>query len=808
MEQPKPIEKPDNDGLLQISVGHNRFTKEWKLKKILWSDLLQKLAQTTRTRETHAQYQRMTKDEQGRIKDVGGFIGGVLKGGRRKSGQTAWRSLITLDADFAPKDLWGTIELLFGNAVAMYSTHSHSPERPKLRLVIPLARQVTPDEYEAVSRFVAAEIGIDYFDDTTYQPERLMYWPSTSEDGEYLFEHMDGPWLDPDAILSKYPDWQDVSTWPESSRATKQRQKHADKQGDPREKPGIVGAFCRAYDIPAAIETFLPEVYEPCDTPGRYTYTGGSASAGLVVYDGDQFAYSHHGTDPAGGLLCNSFDLVRIHKYALRDEDAKDDTPINKLPSYQEMAKFALEDPEVRIELAEGRTASAREDFEGDTPEDENAWKAHLTYSDKGGIQQTIDNALLILSHDPGLKDALAKDEFARREMIRRSLPWREIEKPVAWCDADDASLRHYLERYYGLRGRDIINDALSVLMDANRYHPIREYLDRLTWDGVRRLDTMLVDYLGADPTDAEEYTREIGRKWMIGGVARVMEPGCKFDTMLVLVGAQGVGKSQFFARLAKRPEWFSDSLSKFDNSKDASEQLAGKWIIEVAELSAMRRSEVDHVKAFLAKSADDYRPSYGRRLEHYPRQCIFAGTTNRDDFLQDVTGGRRFWPVKVEDTTRLWAELTPEVVDQLWAEAATYYLLGESRMLSKTAEEQAREKQDEYTELGGKIGIAAEFLERKLPAKWEEMSISDRLDWLNGYDFGEAPGGEVTRQQISGLELFVECFGNRKEDYKRADAYEMTDILSKLGWQKAPKLAYRGEYGRQRIFLPPGCAE
>ena len=216
-----------------------------------------------------------------------------------------------------------------------------------------------------LSRFTAAEIGIEIFDDSTYEPERLMYWPSTAEDGEFIFEVLDGPWLDPDQVLARHPEWQDISTWPESTRAAKVIQRHADKQGDPREKPGIIGAFCRTYTISAAIDTFLPDIYTLCDIPGRYTYAAGTGAGGLVLYE-ELFAYSHHGTDPAGGHLCNAFDLVRLHKFSIKDEDVKADTPINRLPSFGEMSKFALQDDGVRVELATTKAAEAKRRFWGD----------------------------------------------------------------------------------------------------------------------------------------------------------------------------------------------------------------------------------------------------------------------------------------------------------------------------------------------------------------------------------------------------------------------------------------------------------
>lgn len=801
-----------HNGQINIATGRSRKETQWKNQEMLWSNFLQKLATTTRTRETFAQYKQMTKDQQAAIKDVGGYVGGLLKGGRRKAGQVGWRSLLTLDADYAPEGLWETIEILFGNAAVIYSTHSHSPERPRLRLVVPLARQVTADEYKALSRFIAAEIGIDFFDDSTYEPERLMYWPSTSEDGEFIFDYLDGPWLDPDNVLARHPEWKDASTWPESSRAVRNRERHAEKQGEPTAKPGVVGAFCRAYTITAAIDTFLSDVYEACGVEGRYTFVAGTAAAGLVVYD-DKFAFSHHGTDPAGGILCNAFDLVRIHKYGIQDEDVKEGTPINRLPSYKAMSELAIRDSAVKVELSQAKAAEAAEDFK-DGPEEVTAdksdnWRTKLVYSDKGGLQQTINNVVLILRHDPKLTKAICYDELTRRQVLRRDVPWRKLKHTTpGWTDSDDAALRHYLERIYGLKGRDTIHDAVDIVTKENAFHPIRDdYLDGLVWDGKERIDTVLIDYLGADDT---AYTRAVSRKWLIAAVARIRDPGCKFDHMMILVGSQGIGKSQFFNRLARKPAWFTDSVSKFDNSKESMEQLAGKWIVELGELSALKRYEVEHVKVFLTKQEDSYRPSYGRCQETYQRQCVFGGTTNRDDFLQDATGNRRFWPVEVRDASRMWAEMTPAVVDQIWAEADAVFTLGEDLYLEGAAAAEATETQEQFMEIGGKIGMAEEFLNRKLPVDWDDRSIKQKQDWIKGYDFdgNDNLRGEVERTRISGVELYVECFQGRPEEYKKADAHEMTDIILRLGWQRSKKQIRINEYGKQRYFCRPEQTE
>ncbi len=360
----KPNLKIRHDGSLTIAVGRSRKETDWKNREMLWSDLVDRLSRTNRTGETYAEYKKLPKAQQGQIKDVGGFIGGTLKGGRRKADAVVWRQVITLDIDYAKGDIWASVETMLGCACVMYSTHAHSPTTPRLRLVIPLIRPITPDEYPAVARRIAADLGIDFFDDTTYEPHRLMYWPSTSSDGEYVFKLADETWLDPDTVLARYPDWKDTSYWPESSRVQQARQKLADKQGDPLAKPGVVGAFCRTYTIQDAIDTFLSDVYGPAGD-GRYTFLPGSTAGGLVVYDGDTFAYSHHGTDPVSGRLVNAFDLVRLHKFKELDDEVEPGTPTVKLSSFTAMLEFAEDDEHVQETKRQERLAAAEADFQG-----------------------------------------------------------------------------------------------------------------------------------------------------------------------------------------------------------------------------------------------------------------------------------------------------------------------------------------------------------------------------------------------------------------------------------------------------------
>lgn len=778
-----------NDKALDIALGNSRKTKTWKNKTIRWSELLDRLSTATRTPETMAEYKAMTRDQQSQIKDVGGFVGGYCNNGSRSD--IRFRSILCLDADFADGDLWPDWELLYGNAAAIYSTHKHTTEKPRYRLVVPLARNVDSDEYQAVGRRIAATLGIDKFDDTSYQPQRMMYWPSCSQDGPYVFEHTDGAFLDPDTVLATYHNWRDVSSWPMSSRVAEVVRKTAAKQKDPLEKGGIVGAFCRAYTIQEAIAEYVP-TYRVCDDPGRYTYTEGSTAAGVVIYD-DKFSYSHHGTDPASGQLCNAWDLVRLHRFGELDSDCNPDTPVSSRPSYRAMAQLASEDKRVKAQIVADRMTEATADFD-EPAEDGEDWKAKLKITEKGAIAQTIENVVIILQHDPQLAGRLALNEMEHNIVALSSLPWRAARGASQWTDADDAALRYYLERTYGINGKDRIFDAVNVVALQNKFHPVREYLDGCAWDGVPRVETLLVDYLGAEDT---AYTRAVTRKALVAAVARIYNPGCKFDYMLTLRGRQGLGKSALIARLGGR--WFSDSFTTLQG-KDAYEQVLGVWIMEVGELAGMRKAEAETIKLYISKQVDRFRPAYGRRLQEFPRQCIFIGTTNETQFLRDATGNRRFWVVDTpnEPTRNLWDELTPETVRCIWAEAVELYRAGEALYLPRELEAAAREVQETYEEENPRAGIVQDYLERRLPADWGIMDLLARRQWLEGTQEGTVP-----RTTVCTMEIWAEALGGNPDRLDRYAGKEIREIMERMpGWRhNGNKRATIRPYGRQRYY-------
>lgn len=781
---------------MKIAYGNSRMDKKWKNTDISWEDFCSRVKTTQRTTETVEEYRKMRKGGQDSIKDVGGFVGGHLKDGRRKKGNVLSRSMLTLDMDYGTSTIWEEISTFFPYQCCIYSTHKHTPENPRLRLIIPLCRDVGEEEYAAVSRMVAKEIGIDLFDDTTYEPERLMYWPSTSRNGIFVYEEKDGSILDPDVFLNKYDDWRDTSTWPVSSRQSEILDRSLKEQADPLSKEGVIGTFCRTYSVSRAIDTFLKDIYEPSAMTGRYDYIPADSSAGVILYD-DKFAYSHHATDPASGRLLNAFDLVRIHKFGHLDDRATESTSPSKLPSFINMCEFAIQDDEVKAQFTKERMEQASIDFTEDN------WQTALELDKQGKIKDTLDNIVLIIRNDSEL-ESIAFNKHRDGIDARDGLPWEQMKG--GWNDSDNAALKVYLSNKYGIYSPTKTKDAILAVAAERSYHPIKEYLDHLPeWDGTDRVETLLIDYFNA--TD-NSYTRAVTRKMMVAAVARIVHPGTKFDSVLILNGPQGIGKSTFFAKLAG--DWFSDSLTLTDmKDKAGPEKLQGYWILELGELAGMRKTDVEVVKSFISRSDDKYRASYGVNVESHPRQCIIVGSTNAESgFLRDITGNRRFWPVRISgDGKRKAWQMSVYDVEQIWAETLVLYAKGEKLYLEGSDVELATNEQADAMESDEREGLVRSYLDTLLPDDWNALSLYERRNYLNGSEFGgESRVGTVERTLVCNMEIWCECFGRDASAMKPADSYAIAGIMKKInGWNK-----YQGNkngtsnfpiYGRQRCY-------
>lgn len=772
-----------NNRKLKISIANNRKSLKWVTQEILWSDLINKLSTPVRTQETYEQFIKLKKSQQDDLKDVGGFVGGQLKDNRRKAENVMTRCIITLDADNIETDKTQKILNLvdgLGCGYAVYSTRKHCNYKPRLRIIIPLDRDITAEEYEPIARKLASFIGSEIMDQSTFEASRLMYWPSCSKDSEYIIQYADKPFVSANGILAMYKNWKDTNEWPRLAKEPEFVKKEIAKQKDPLTKDNIIGAFCRTYNIPTVIEKFLSDIYSSGNMPDKYTYIPGSVANGATVYGEGKWLYSFHATDPASRLLCNSFDLVRIHKFGELDNEAKEGTPPGRLPSYLAMHQFAMQDEQVRANYEKQKMAIARAEFS--TPienQEDTIWRMKLTRSGNTGlIDKTISNAVLILENAEEFKDKLVFDRFSNRFLIKGRLPWlREDEHlPKLWTDRDDAELRGHFEKYYeGFKSTSSINDALAILKNRNSINIAREYFEILKWDGFNRLDTLLIDYLGAEDN---EYTRQTTRKALTAVVARaVTERPVKFDNMIILTGKQGLGKSTLLNKLAG--EWFTDNIVDF-NSKDTLLLLQNCIIVEVPELQGFNKSDSNRLKQFLGQKTDKYRAPYERREEEHPRHCVFFGTTNDDEFLRDSTGNRRYWPIQVgvnKATKNVFKNLEMER-DQIWAEAVTRFRLGEPLYIEGNVLKIAEREQESRLIVDPWESVISEYMQRPIPADWFDRSIEEQKNyWIFK---NESDTECIKRDRVCVSELLSVALGIETKRQTSIDRKRVIDILRK----------------------------
>ena len=775
---------------LAIAYGNNRQAKKWVNKTTSFDELKERLKVTIRTTESAEEYAKFSKAQKDNAKDHGGFVAGALKGGRRKIDTVELRSMVALDGDRIDKTFLENYETSTPYTSVLYTTHSSTDENPRVRLIFPLTRDVTPEEFVAVSRYLAQMLGIDYFDECSYQPNQLMYWPSTPSNGSFVYKEVDKNWLNPDEILNAHPEWTDPTRLPTSSRESKANTVANQKVQDPLEKDGIVGLFNRVYfPISKAIEAFLSDVYEPTENENRYHLIESSSIAGVEIKEEGKFVYSHHAKDPAYLKLCNAFDIVRIHKFG-DDDDKK---------SFRDMCEFAMQVDEVKVLAANERLALAEEDFSADGDD----WKTRLKYQPKTSLHEnSVYNLNLILNNDPDFRN-FAYNELANRIQVTGSLPWERPEGNKFWRDADTAQLKSIIDiRYlpFSSRNHDV---AFTKIADDRRFHPIRDYLDSLpAWDGTKRVEDVFIKYLKADDTD---YIRTVTRKTFAAAVARIYVPGIKFDCVPVLDGDQGIGKSTIVKDLVTA-DYYSETLSLTDmDDKSGAEKLQGFWVVEIGELAGMRKADIEKVKAFLSTSDDKYRPSYGKVVESHPRQCIVIATVNGErGYLRDITGNRRFWIIKVHQKKqkKTWS-FTEEYRQQFWAEAKEIWKSGEKLYLEGDILEEAEKAQKGAMETDERVGMVEEYLNTPLPADWDDMDLFARRNYLNGSEFGGTQHiGTIARTSVSNAEIWCECLNHSLPDLKTTDSYQIAALMAQIsGWERTTNIKRLPIYGRQRLY-------
>lgn len=601
-----------------IAVGNSCEAKFWSNEEVTFDELCQRLSKTKYTSETIEQYKHFNKEERNKAKDNGGFVGGKLKGTKRGVSEVLFRSMLTLDLDKAKV---GFIDKFLAESrylSCLYTTHSHTKEEPRCRVIVPLSRDVTSDEYNAIARLFASQFGIEQFDACSFRIAQLMFYPTTPKNGEFIFKKVEREVLNPDEFLADYPMWHDISTLPLTpDELPKNNVQRGRKKKDPTELKGVIGAFCRAYTVQEAIETYLSDVYEPTDKSNRYSLKSADSKGGLIIYD-DKYAFSHHATDIACGRELNAFQLVMLHLFGSDNNDA-----------VKKMKEVARDDEHVRTQLildnGEFDEDEINDDSQSESPivnkvKPIKDWISKLSIGIDGAIENTSKNLEIILENDKNLK-GFAYNELSNRVEVIGRVPWDRPKDNRFWREADESQLRLYIDKKYIEFKERNFEVAFNSIVDNRRFHPVRDYLDSLPkWDGVKRVEEVFINFLSADDND---YTRAITKKTFAACVARAYHPGTKFDSIPVLDGAQGIGKSTLIKYLAGE-EFFSDNLSLTDmNDKTAAEKIQGNWLIEIGELSGMKKADIEKVKSFVSTTDDKYRASYGRVVESHPRQCV-----------------------------------------------------------------------------------------------------------------------------------------------------------------------------------------
>jgi len=538
----------------------------------------------------------------------------------------------------------------------------------------------------------------------------------------------------------------------------------------------------------------------------RMTYSHGTTSNGAVVYD-DKFVYSHHGSDPCCDMLVNAYDLVRIHKFGNDDKSAEKDTPISKLPSSKKMAEWLRSDSNYRIAQAESRydldsmLTDDDVEYEPDEIEDDEddeldaedllgmplseatggtfrpsvsrrradkppkKWIAtELELTDDGVIKTTMHNIAKIIMYDPRFWRKIAYNEFNYQIVVtddikskQKLIPTLEIkdkENGDRWQEINDIIIRALIEAPtqggagYGIKvGKEMVHDAVKLAARANSFHPIREYLEHVRGLNDKRpgcIDTMLSDYFGAEDS---VYTRAVSRLMMIASVARVMEPGCKYDYAVIFEGPQGIGKSTAIMRLYGK-QYFSEIDGNLNDRKYVAEQMTGSWAQELPELSAMHRGEANDTKAFMTRTKDDVRLSYDRNVSELPRQSVIYGTTNDTKYLRDTTGGRRFLPILLHDVESIDVIGLMEARDALWCDAYEGYI----EMRRKTPADR-----DLPLFLTGEAAeVAKELQERARKTEPWENWLETVMDWM---DEEHTVMSIVSQDGLVGLDELDETF-------------------------------------------------
>lgn len=734
----------------ELNLGKARRVDE------TWEKLVDRFREPTVTQEKFAEYVNFSDQRQKQLKGTAGwFMRTTLDKGKRNKSSIEPGNILTLDMDYVSPAFYEKLKagkVLRGTLLFWHTTRSHTPEKPKVRMVIRTKQRVGKERFGAVTRILSAKIGISFIDKVSARMAQMMYMPTVSKDmkSHFGFYEQGGNPLDVDKLVG---DWEEDNESSTNISALplfpgeKQLRHIQEKAEDPLTKEGMVGDFCRAWSISELIEGKvldsgkhvegpLAEMYEIVEwqegVPTRATYLHGTSSHGAVIYD-DKFMYSHHGSDPAQEQLCNAYDLARIHLFG--DEDKLDDeeTPIMKRPSAKAMTEWLKDDDFYKEQRINSRydfdamfsDAGIEEEPEPEIPEkeedeDDSDWfrkleesglyeeeerewaekppknwvATELNLTQAGDIRSDTNNIAVICKNDARLFRKIGFNEFTQEVVILDDIRTKNPHvKPIIckdrvngdpWVAAYDNKLHALLsapngqgKTGYGIKAAEgDLFRGLKVAAEANSFHPIKEFLKKCNAehpdDGTDYIRDFPSKYL---LTADDAYHREAFANMLIGSVARVHEPGCKFDYMLILQGEQGTGKSTFVEMLYGA--YFMVMDADLHDRRACAEQTMGSWGMEMGELDKLKKAEVTAAKAFLSRTDDTVRLAYDRSNTKLLRQTVFWGTSNEDTPLRDRSGNRRYWPFKIGLTRnrKLAFDEVAEIIPKMWAQAYREYL-------------------------------------------------------------------------------------------------------------------------------------
>lgn len=765
------------DTQFDILTAANRDSLHWTPGKVTWGELAEWMESPADTK-TCGNYILGTMAETTTEHKRRGQPAVPCTGMHRTKLAMRTRGAVTLDVDYPEPGFLADAAVALGHAAIIHTTFSSSPEHPRYRVIVPLDRPVAPDEYHAAAGALMQALGEKQFDAGSTQAERYMFKPSEQEPGFFRFLVLPGAPASADTLLADFQT--DLSELPAPKPSRNKR--------DPFAIEGTIGAFNRAYaDLDKVIAEYqLP--YEPSGGTDRYHLVGASAAAGMGEVTPGLY-FSHHSNDPAYGQTCSAFDLVRLHQFGYLDEEAAPGTPVNRLPSSKAMLETASTDLNVVRELVGAAFDDELDESAGAAGSTN--WRMELKLEPSTGKpKDEIHNWDLIADNDPAFQ-VVYYNELSMAIEISADLPWRSRDKGAEFRAGDRSQLALHVERQYHIRpGRSYLDDLVNDRAMPRRRNPVREYLDGLKWDGTPRVETCI-------PVEqVTPYTRLVTRKAMVAAVARMLDPGCKWDHMLILHGSEGLGKSHLVDRLSRG---YSANLGRIGD-KDTLIVMQRSWIMTADEGTSLKKSDWDAQKEFITRRDDIFRMPYERESAVHPRHCVIWGTTNDEVFLRRQEGNRRFHILRCAKVD--FDTLTDEYVDQVWAEAKALYLAGERLWMDETEEEMARRERDGFTEEDAAAGMVEAYLDTLVPEDWDTMTPESRQLWLLNAEDGLGPKGSVRQTRVCSLQLWVEALGRRRGDHKRGDLIELADIMRTMpGWRSVPGTRRLPGYGPQKVF-------